>query len=55
VLWKKTSTGWKMFRDSFSSNRSVENKDQWFSSDRKSKLVDRQSYFAFQSVVKNLI
>jgi ketosteroid isomerase-like protein len=28
VLWKKTSTGWKMFRDSFSSNRSVENKDQ---------------------------
>ena len=22
VLWKKTSNGWKMFRDSFSSNRS---------------------------------
>lgn len=23
VLWKKTSNGWKMFRDSFSSNRST--------------------------------
>lgn len=23
VLWKKTDKGWKMFRDSFSSNRSV--------------------------------
>jgi ketosteroid isomerase-like protein len=21
VLWKKTAKGWKMFRDSFSSNR----------------------------------
>jgi ketosteroid isomerase-like protein len=24
VLWKKTPDGWKMFRDSFSSNRTVE-------------------------------
>jgi ketosteroid isomerase-like protein len=26
VLWKKTSEGWKMFRDSFSSNRNKQNK-----------------------------
>lgn len=25
VLWKKTEDGWKMFRDSFSSNRPLEN------------------------------
>jgi hypothetical protein len=30
VLWKKTGNGWKMFRDSFSSNR--EQNQRWLSS-----------------------